>query len=858
MPAVARALVAATVMAACLAVGARRLTGSAQAATGPAVTLRMIVVSSAEAADRILARLTSGESFAVVATAESLGPNAASGGWLGRIPLAQLRPDVRRALEGVTPGHLTPVVRLPTGFAIFKVEEDEPAARAAPGVDAALASSGVVKYVYDVSGFSEARIALDAFPKAAGWDRDARSMCAARTQALAATQASVEAYLARDDAEGMAARTPVDVMQLHAGLAQIAAYQGRMDAAVAEFEQASHVAAADMPTAALPFEEALGVALLHKAAIDNDIPGSPGDYCLLGPTAGPAYPRATDVRRAIDHFQRYLAQKPGDLEVRWLLNLAYRALGGYPGDVPAAALIPPAAFRSAEDVGRFRDVAPQAGLAGTASAGGLVVEDLDGSGRFDIVSSTMDTCQPMKLMRNNGDGTFTNRTAGSGLDDQFGGLNLVPGDYDNDGCQDLLVLRGGWEYLPQRMSLLRNDCHGTFTDVTAASGLATPIASQTAVWTDIDNDGFLDLFVGSETAPARLYRNTGRGTFEDISRAAGVDRAAFTKGVAAADYDNDRYPDLYVSNYGETNFLYHNNRNGTFTEFSAAARVPGTPTGFATWFFDYDNDGLSDLFVTSYVSSIDEMVRDRLGLPHNATTMKLYRNAGDGTFRDVAAQAGLDRVLMPMGANFGDLDNDGFLDVFLGTGQPSYAALAGSVLLRNRGGRDFVDVTASSGTGELHRGHGVAFADLDNDGDEDLVFEVGGVTPGDTHAMRLFENPGHGHDWIAVKLVGVTTNRTAVGARITVTVSAPSGGTRAIYRTVGTGGSFGASPLLQHIGLGAAARWADIDIWWPTSDTRQHFAHVRTDRWLTINEFATRYASSTRPPVHLGGARSKP
>jgi hypothetical protein len=124
--------------------------------------------------------------------------------------------------------------------------------------------------------------------------------------------------------------------------------------------------------------------------------------------------------------------------------------------------------------------------------------------------------------------------------------------------------------------------------------------------------------------------------------------------------------------------------------------------------------------------------------------------------------------------------------------------------------------------------------------------------------MRLFENPGHGHDWIAVKLVGVTTNRTAVGARIMVTVSAPSGGTRAIYRTVGTGGSFGASPLLQHIGLGAAARWADIDIWWPTSDTRQHFAHVRTDRWLTINEFATRYASSTRPPVHLGGARSKP
>src|SRR5690606_7104549 len=108
-------------------------------------------------------------------------------------------------------------------------------------------------------------------------------------------------------------------------------------------------------------------------------------------------------------------------------------------------------------------------------------------------------------------------------------------------------------------------------------------------------------------APAQLFRNTATGTFEDISRAAGIDRIAYTKGVTAGDFDNDRYPDLYVSNYGETNFLYRNNRNGTFTEFAAAARVGGTPTGFATWFFDYNNDGHEDLFVTSYVASLDEM-----------------------------------------------------------------------------------------------------------------------------------------------------------------------------------------------------------------------------------------------------------
>jgi hypothetical protein len=340
-----------------------------------------------------------------------------------------------------------------------------------------------------------------------------------------------------------------------------------------------------------------------------------------------------------------------------------------------------------------------------------------------------------------------------------------------------------------------------------------------------------DLFVGHENGPTQLFRNKGDGTFDDIAAAAGVDRVAFTKGVTAIDYDNDRYPDLYVSNFGGRNFLYHNNRNGTFTEFSEAARVLGTPAGFATWFFDYDNDGLPDLFVTSYVFSIDEMVRDYLGMPHNGTTMKLYKNLGDGTFRDVTTQAGLTKVLMPMGSNFGDIDNDGFLDIYLGTGNPSYASLVPSVLLRNKEGRTFVDVTTSSGTGELHKGHGVAFADLDNDGDQEIVFEVGGATPGDRHALRLFENPGHGNDWIAIKLVGIKTNRGAVGARIKVTVTAGSG-TRTIYRTVGAGGSFGVSPLMEHIGLGKAAQRVDLEVWWPTTDTRQQFANVAKNGWL--------------------------
>jgi hypothetical protein len=174
------------------------------------------------------------------------------------------------------------------------------------------------------------------------------------------------------------------------------------------------------------------------------------------------------------------------------------------------------------------------------------------------------------------------------------------------------------------------------------------------------------------------------------------------------------------------------------------------------------------------------------------------------------------------------------------------------VLLRNKDGQKFVDVTTSSGTGELHKGHGVAFADLDNDGDQEIVFEVGGATPGDRHALRLFENPGHGNDWISVKLVGVKSNRGAVGARIKVTVTGESG-TRTIYRTVGAGGSFGVSPLMEHIGLGKAVRRVDLEVWWPASDTRQQFANVTKNSWLQIKELAGTVTPVQRTLVRLGG-----
>jgi tetratricopeptide (TPR) repeat protein len=716
------------------------------------------------------------------------------------------------------------------------------------------AGAGAVKYTLDVGGLPEAEAVLRAFEKPTGWDQDPRVICDIRRASMADAQQTFERFFRPEMSAVRQTRPPFELMQAYLGLAQLHAYQGAFDLAIPQYEQAYQVARTSVPAATLQIEEMLGVMYLQQAGVDNDAYRTPGELCLIPPRPGLSYAKTGGAERAIQRFLSYLQQKPDDLEVRWLLNLAYMAVGKYPAAVPQRFRIPPERFASAEDVGRFTDVAPQAGLDVFATAGGLIVDDF-GSGRFDVVTSNFYSCGPLHYFRNNGDGTFAERTAEAGLRNQLGGLNILQTDYNNDGCKDILVLRGGWE-APQRKSLLKNNCDGTFTDVTTASGLAVPATStQAAVWVDIDNDGMLDLFVGNEDRPAQLFLNKGDGRFEDISHAAGIDRLSFAKAVAAADYDNDGFPDLYVSNYDGRNFLYHNNRDKTFTEVAAAAGVPGSGRGFGTWFFDYDNDGWPDLFVTSYFMSVDETARTYLDLPHNATTLKLYRNLGNGTFRDVTREVGLDKVYMPMGANFGDIDNDGYLDMYLGMGSPSYGALAPHVLLRNNAGRSFVDVTASSGTGELHKGHGIAFADLDNDGDEDILAEVGGAMPGDSHAMRLFENPGQGNDWLAVKLVGVKTNRVAIGARIKVTVENDGRAARAVFRSVASGGSFGASPLEQHIGLGHGARILDLEVWWPTSNTRQHFRAIDKNQAVEITEFASDYKRLVRQPIHLGGPR---
>jgi hypothetical protein len=688
---------------------------------------------------------------------------------------------------------------------------------------------------------------------------DLDSLCAARQEVAASARARMEAQL-RELGDWSDPITDEKRASQRRILGAVASFEGDMQGAAREFGAARDLLAphvADYPDLRprhLELEEVVGVAHMRRGEVDNCLVNPSADRCLFPLRPGGRHHRPAGAEDARQRFEAYLAARSDDLEVRWLLNLAYMLLGRYPKDVPGDQLLPPERFRSEADMPRFVDVAAGAGVGRRDIAGGTVADDLDGDGLPDVVFSSVDRCSPLRIYRSRGDGTFEDRTEAAGVQRQLGGINLTHADYDNDGDLDLFVMRGGWE-VPMRNSLLRNDGALHFTDVTAAAGLLSgEHATHSASWADYDNDGFVDLFVGHEFTPSQLFRNRGDGTFEDATARAGVGRSAFTKGTAWGDYDNDGWRDLYVSNMFGENFLYRNNGDGSFSDVAAKLGVQKPLTSFTTWFFDYDNDGWLDLFVASFPPSLAEFVKHYVGQKPIAETLTLYRNRGDGTFEDVSSRVGLDRVVPTMGANFGDLDNDGYLDVYLGTGTPSLAALLPNIMLKNDRGQRFLDVTEATGTGHLQKGHAIAFTDLDNDGDQDVVLNVGGAVPGDNYDDAVFENPGgHGHNWIALRLVGGQTNRAALGVRLKLTLADLGNGTRLRYREVTSGGSFGASALTQHIGLGKATRIESLEVYWPASRTTQTLRSPPINRFLEIRESQDTWREVESRRISLAG-----
>ena len=509
--------------------------------------------------------------------------------------------------------------------------------------------------------------------------------------------------------------------------------------------------------------------------------------------------------------------------------------------------------------------------------GGVCVLDYDNDGWQDIlfVNSTDwpgHTAKPSLpvLYHNNHDGTFTDVTAKAGLAIEVYGLGCAVADYDNDGYEDIYITAVGKNHL------FHNQGNGRFVDVTLKAGVADPGFSTSAVWFDYDNDGKLDLFVEhyvdwsiqsdkycsldgknkSYCTPqtykgqsATLFHNKGNGVFENVTRQAGLyDPKGKSLGVALLDYDNDGWLDLFVANDTEPNKLYRNNHDGTFSDAGLAAGVAysesGTPrAGMGTDAGDYDNSGQQSLIIGNFTNE----------------SMALYHNDGSGLFTDKAPASGIGKASvrsLTFGAFFFDYDLDGRLDIFAANGhvsdditkvQPTVQYAQPPHLFHNAGQGKFEDVSTKVGGALLQPvvGRGAAYLDFDNDGDLDLL-----ITANNGAARLLRNDNGNQNDVLRMKLIGVRSNRDAIGAKVFV----KAGNGPRQFAMVKTGSSYLSQselPLTFGLGKPEAGKTVSVEILWP-SGQKTSLSGIQPNQSITIQEQKGVVSSQ---PIVFGGRR---
>jgi hypothetical protein len=606
----------------------------------------------------------------------------------------------------------------------------------------------------------------------------------------------------------------------------------------------------------------LALAYLRAGERVNCILNHTGETCIL-PIKGTGIHKAPEgSRNAIRMYEELLAEYPENMEYRWLLNIAYMTLGEYPTEVPHAWLIPgldssAVAMDSTFQIEPFQDVAGALHLDVNNMAGGAIIDDFDNDGYLDVVTSSWDIDAGMHFFTNNGDGTFSDQAAKSNLMDITGGLNLLQMDFNNDGFKDIFVLRGAWlrdNFGKQPNSLLKNNGNGTFTDITSQSGLLSFHPTQTATWNDFNNDGWVDVFIGNETwkgnassgtHECELYLNNKDETFTNVAAKANCNVTGFIKGVTSGDYNKDGFKDLFITSLSGERFLLKNSgiqgNVPTFEDVTQPAGLADQPARtFPTWFWDYDNDGWLDILAGDFTFEkpiASYSAEEALGIFNGASgTILLFRNNQDGTFTNVSREVGTNRTAFAMSGNFGDIDNDGFLDFYLGTGNPELESIVPNKMFMNIGAKRFVDVTAEARVGHLQKGHAIAFADLDNDGDQDIYIEMGGAYKGDSFHNSLYINPGQNkkNHWITLDLVR-KDHMNAIGTSVRISFH-ESGIKRNVYRDVNSGGSFGASPLRIEVGIGQATLIDEVEIHWHPGNESQIFRDVPPDHFLRIYE----------------------
>ena len=604
----------------------------------------------------------------------------------------------------------------------------------------------------------------------------------------------------------------------------------------------------------LEMKKLLALAYLRLGEQQNCILNHTSASCIIPIAKAGQHAQKEGSTEAMKLYEDVLTLSPDDLTSKYLLTIAAMTLGQYPDGVPKQMRIPDGFFGPKIDFPQFPDISNEMGFTNRGTAGGIALEDFDNDGDIDIMTTEWGFHDQIRLFDNNGHGGFEDVTDRTGLIGVTGGLNINATDYNNDGNIDILMLRGGWFRDQGKFpsSLLRNNGNGTFTDVTVQAGIYSLRPTQTAAWADFDLDGWIDLIVGHESIPeqgtafnfpTQLYHNQRDGTFKEVTTEAGINVNGFVKGCFAGDINNDGLPDITFSILQNNNRLFLNTSNETglhFKDISATANIAEPIVSFPTWMFDFNNDGWLDIFVSAYSDGSEDLPGKMLrayGKTDDPFRPRIYRNNHDMTFTDVSSQMGVVEPAFTMGCNYGDLDNDGYPEFYLSTGEPNLKSIVPNKMYWNRNGKSFTDITYAGGFGNIQKGHAVGFADLDKDGDQDIYVVMGGSFEGDVYQDIFFENPmGNKNNWIVLQLEGVTANRAAIGARVDAELE-ENGQTRHVHEMVTTGASFGGNSLQLEMGMGQAKEIKSLTVTWPSKKAqKQVFQNIAINKAYHLKE----------------------
>lgn len=454
----------------------------------------------------------------------------------------------------------------------------------------------------------------------------------------------------------------------------------------------------------------------------------------------------------------------------------------------------------------FQDLSAQIGPQAFGAYLGVSAGDYDNDGDDDVYFSSQNASN--LLYENLGEGKFQDVTSAAGLTTVRGGYSGVWGDIDNDGDLDLFA---GFYGRDNRFYLNNGD--KTFREMAASAGVKLNLNTLHCLMADVDNDGLLDIYLTVNNQGNRLYRNNGNLTFTEVTNESGAGYNGRAMGAGFFDYDKDHDVDLYlVHDYGQANHLFQNDGKGRFTNVAAQAGVGYAGDGMGVDFGDYDNDGWLDMYITNYHQSL------------------LYRNNGDGTFSDVTSAARLPGVGMSWGCNFFDCDNDGWLDIFIANQSKFWQLLPAiypNVLFHNKGNGTFTDVAPQAGLATSYDSFGSAVLDFNNDGWLDIVV-ADNVS---ATQNEFFKNLGGANHWLNVKLEGMQSNRSAVGAR----VEAFAGEWKRVDEVRAGSGYNSQSNLIVEFGLGSRTQVDSLLIYWPSSK-REKYVDLAADQTLKIRE----------------------